>query len=118
MESQRVKLLTEGYLRGWLCFKYTHSYSRLREEIILSKIEEDRTYELLHNKLFMETVLRSTLENKTKSTLDPIFDTADMLVGLKLPSLAPKDKIKKDKAQLDKDDLAEWKKFLDSVNKK
>ena len=118
MESQRVKSITEGYLRGWLKFDYPLDSSHLREELILAHIYDQHVYDLLKNKLFIETVLRSTVENKNKTLLDPIFELARSLIELKLPSLLPKDTIKKDSADLSTDDLKEWKEFLERVNKK
>ena len=118
MESQRVKCLTEGYLRGWLSFQYPLETSRFKEELILAYIQEERLYGLLQNKLFIETVLRSNFERKTKDVLDPIFDVSRSLIELKLPSAVPDDTIKKDNTELKKEDLAKWKDFLEKVNKK
>ncbi len=118
MESQRVKCLTEGYLRGWLTFKYPQRSSKLREQLIVDYIQEERLYQLLQNKLFIETTLRSSIERKSKDTLEPIFEVSRSLIGLKLPSALPKDTIKKDDKDLSTDDLSEWKSFLEKVNKK
>jgi hypothetical protein len=109
-------LLTSGYLRGWLNFDYMLPSSRLREEIILAHLQDEYIYELLKSRLFIETVLRATLDQRTSSTLDPIFEVSRQLIGLKLPSALPKDTIKEEK--LSKNDLKEWKEFLDKVNKK
>lgn len=109
-------MLTSGYLRGWLNFDYTLPSSRLREEIILTHLQDEYIYELLKSRLFIETVLRATLDQRTSSTLDPIFEVSRQLIGLKLPSALPKDTIKEEK--LSKNDLKEWKEFLDKVNKK
>lgn len=118
MESQRIKSLTEGFLRGWLKFDYPLKSSHLREEIVLSYIQDERLYELLKNRLFIETSVRSSFASKSKEVLAPIFEVADLLIGLKLPSALPKDTINKDTKDFPKDDLAEWKKFLEQVNKK
>ena len=114
MESQRVKSLKEGYLRGWLSFDYPCSGSRLREELIIEYIEEQHITELLHNKLWIETILRSTLKSKSKDVLQPIFDTAQAIIGLKLPSAAPKDTIKENKQDPEalKKEMAEWKELF------
>ena len=117
MESQRVKCLTEGYLRGWLTFEYPQPTSIIREELILNYIQDERLYSLLEHKLLMETVLRATLDSRNKDTLAPIFETSRSLIGLKLPSALPKDTIKK-KEELSKNELDEWKTFLQRVNKK
>jgi len=119
LESQRVKSITEGYLRGWLKFDYPLDSSYLREELVLCHIYDQHTYELLKNRLFIETTLRSAIRNKSKDALEPIFELARSLIELKLPSILSKDTIKKDTADLpDANDLKEWKEFLDRVNKK
>jgi hypothetical protein len=119
LESQHVKALTEGYLRGWLNFKYTLKTSRIRESVILNYIEEERLYSLLQNKLFIDTAVLSSLPNKTRETLAPIYEINKSLIELKLPLLKPKDKIKdnnNDKA-LSKEEIAEWKAFFDDAKK-
>jgi hypothetical protein len=120
LESQRVKFLLEGYLRGWLDFKYPQPTSSVREELIIYHLQEQAAYELLENKLFIETTLRSTIPSKAKNFLDPIFDIQRSMVGLKLPSALPKDTIKQDEKpkELTADDLNTWKEFLENVNKK
>lgn len=129
MESQRVKLLTEGYLRGWLTFDYQQHASILREEIILSHLIDERYYELLKNKLFVEATLRASLSPTGKKDLfDPVYEANKQLIGLKLPSALPADTIenkpkgnpKNDKflkKNLTDEDLAEYKKILDEINK-
>jgi len=112
LESQRVSCLIEGHLRGWLTFNYENRTSRLREEIILRKLQDDRVYDLLKEKLFIETILRATIENRTKENLNPIFEVNRMLIALKLPSLVAKDKIKQESPALSKKELAEWKELL------
>lgn len=118
MESQRVRAITEGYLRGWLKFDYTQKTSWLREELIIRHVEESFLYDLLKQKLFIETVIRSSLENKTPKLFAPVFDVSKLLISLKLPSLVAEDTIKEDSAELTKRDLDEWKDFLQKVNTK
>lgn len=115
MESQRVKTLTEGYLRGWLDFKYPLKTSHLREALVCKYIEENNLYALLEHRLFVETSLRSNLSNKTKDTFNPIFDITKSIIELKLPSALPKDKIENNNNI--EDTIAEWKNFLTKVNK-
>jgi hypothetical protein len=117
LESQRVKFLIEGYLRGWLDFDYRLSTSKLREDIVLDYIENERLYSLLQNRLLIETVLRGAAGGSSK--LDPIFEVSRSLIGLKLPSALPKDTINKDakNKSLSKEDIQEWKQFLTEVNK-
>lgn len=114
MESQRVRSLKEGYLRGWLRFDYTNLGSRLREELIIDYIEEQHIVDLLHNKLLIETTLRSSLSSKAKDVLQPIFDVAQAIIQLKLPSAAPKDTIKENKQDPEalKKEMAEWKELF------
>lgn len=120
MEGQRVKCLTEGYLRGWLKFEYPTKTSQFREELILDYIIDERVYGLLQNKLLIETTLRSSAERRDKNTLAPIFDVADDMIRLKLPTVVPAEtKDKKDKPkEISKEELLEWKEFLTKVNKK
>ena len=114
MESQRVRSLKEGYLRGWLRFDYHNLGSRLREELIINYIEEQHIIELLQNKLMIETVLRSSLSSKAKDVLKPIFDTSNAIIQLKLPSAVPKDTIKENKQDPEalKKEMAEWKELF------
>jgi hypothetical protein len=65
----------------------------------------------------METILRATMDSRSKDVLAPIFETSRSLIGLKLPSALPKDTINK-KEELSKNDLEEWRTFLQQVNKK
>jgi hypothetical protein len=123
LESQRVRLLTEGYLRGWLTFEYPNRDSNIREEIILSYIEDARLYDLLKNRLTIETVLRSAAPSKNKNFLDPIFEVAGELIGLKLPLLKPKSTIKNSANTVKgtpytREQIDEWKQVLAELNKK
>lgn len=118
MESQRVRYLTEGYLRGWLTFKDDQRSSVLREDIITHYIQEERVYQTLSHKLLMETVLRATLDRRDASDIDAIFEVYRSMVGMKLPSIATETKIKKSNKAITREELAEWKVFLDQVNKK
>jgi hypothetical protein len=114
LESQHVKNLKEGYLRGWLTFEYQNLGSRLREKIILDYIEEQHVVDLLQNRLMIETVLRSTFSSKSKDVLKPIFDTSKAIMELKLPSAVPKDTIKENKQDPEalKKEMAEWKELF------
>jgi hypothetical protein len=122
LESQRVRCLTEGYLRGWLNFEYPLNTSKLREDLILDYIEDERLFQLLQHKLFMETVIRSSPGPGAK-TLDPIFEVSRSLIGLKLPSALPKDKIKKEGSAgvsnkpLTPKEIEEYKALLKELNK-
>jgi hypothetical protein len=115
LESQRVKCLIEGHLRGWLNFNYELNTSRLREELILNYIEDERLYALLQNRLLIETTLRAGVESRDKKFLEPIYDVSRSMIGLKLPLALPKDTIKKDSAGISKEELQEWKEFLEKA---
>ena len=70
-------------------------------------------YALLQNRLLIETVLRGTMEGRTKATMEPIFDVSKHMIGLKLPSAASKDTIKVDNNQkISAEQLAEWRASL------
>ena len=118
MDSQRVSCLTEGYLRGWLTFEYPNKYSHIREGIILKTIQDERIYSILSSKLISESVLRAQLIGQSKDAIGPVFDILRTLIGLKLPSALPEDKINKDHKEISKSELEEWKEFLNKVNKK
>jgi hypothetical protein len=117
LESQHVKCLTEGYLRGWLTFDYSQVSSQFRESLVINYIQEQWLYELLEHRLLIDTVLRSTLSDKSKGVLDPIFETKDKLVGLKLPSALPKAKISKSPEVDTADALAQMKAIIDKIKK-
>jgi hypothetical protein len=129
LESQRVRLLTEGYLRGWLTFDYQQAASIVREEIILSHLMDERYYELLKNKLFVEATLRASLApTGNKDIFDPVYEANKQLIGLKLPLALPADTIENKpkgnpandkflKKNLTEEDLAEYKKILEDINK-
>lgn len=122
MESQRVKLLTEGYLRGWLTFEYANEYSRTREEIIINHIFEERLSSLLKNRLFVDTSIKSALLVNGKADLSSIDNISSHIIDLKLPSLKSKDKIKKENdtkkgAQLTQEDIALFKQELAELQK-
>jgi hypothetical protein len=124
LESQHVKLLTEGYLRGWLNFDYSLPTSTLRERLILDHIYEERIYGLMHNKLLIDTVIRSSLPYK-EGVFDTVYTTASNMIGLKLPSLKPADTIENNGKQsssgikgLSKQEIEEYKALLNAANKK
>lgn len=119
MESQRVKLLTEGYLRGWLTFEYPLSHSRFREELVLDYILEMRMCSLLEGRLMTETVLRAGFQSKN---LEPISDIRNTILGLKLPSFAEKDKMNSTSAsqsmEITPENLKLWKETIEAAKLK
>lgn len=114
MESQRVRGLTKGYLRGWLTFDYKTKYSKLRENLILREIENEEYEELLLTKLQMDSVLVAGASNKTHTMLNGLNKTYRLLLALKLPDLAGKDTIESERA-LDKNAIADYKKLLENI---
>jgi hypothetical protein len=106
LESQRVKGLTEGYLRGWLSFIYPVETSQLREELILDYILETRLANHLETKLNLEAVLVAGMSKKTKNVVDPLFSVLNTIAELKLPLFAVKDKIEQtNQPKVDQNDL-------------
>ena len=118
MESQRIRLLTRGYLRGWLDFSYNNPTDHLRENIILSQVFDDEIAGMLKEKIALETALVVSLPNKTKDDFLRLYALYESYVGLKLPSLAKKDTIKEAESLPGETDFAEWRTFLENVNKK
>jgi hypothetical protein len=108
-------------LRGWLTFEYKTATSFFREQLVLDYIQNERLYGLLQNKLLIDTVLRGAAAAAGSSqTFEPIFDIARSLIGLKLPSALPKDKINKSNKNksLSKEEIQEWKSFLSAIKNK
>ena len=114
MESQRVKALLEGYLRGWLDFIPKTPTSRLREELIIGKILDDTQTDVLAVKIGMDAALVAGIPNKTKAVLDGLYALFDGYLALKLPSALKDDKIE---AQTSATAMAEWKTLLEKMNK-
>ena len=120
MESQRVRFLVKGYLRGWLNFKYTQRSSRLREDLILHYIEESHYEELLQLKTLMDSALIGGSNNKTAAMLSAVDKSYRLMLGLKLPDLIAKskiDEIRKVDGTIDPQQMTEWKALLDAAKK-
>lgn len=116
MESQRVKLLTEGYLRGWLSFKYASKTSRLRENVILYHLENEAYADALSHKLSMDSAVIGGHQSKTKEMLNSLNKTYNLYIGLKLPDVATKDKMEEN-SKVTKDTLMEYKKLIEEIKK-
>ena len=93
MESQHVRLLTKGYLRGWLDFDYTQKTSGLRESIILYSIQQEEYEDLLREKLHKDAVLVAGIPNKTDKLFNIVEKSYGLYLQLKLPELAKELKI-------------------------
>jgi len=117
LDSQRVRLLTRGYLRGWLNFEYKQRTSAVREEIILYRLEGEEYENLLKERLRKDTVLVAGLSNKTDKLLKMIEDTYQLYLGLKLPELAKELKIGV-KHELSSQSLSDMRKLLEEAKKK
>lgn len=112
MESQRVKFLAKGYLRGWLNFDYTYKTSKLRENLIIHFLEEESYADLLEAKTYMDSALIGGYQNKTKGMLDSVDKTYQLLLALKLPELAVKSKINTTGGKMTQEQIDEWKALL------
>jgi hypothetical protein len=116
LDGQRVRLLTKGYLRGWLTFEYPQKGSKLRENIIVYRLEGEEYEDLLKERLRKDTTIISGLQNKTGRLLKIIDDAYELYIGLKLPELAKKLKIGNEK-QLANQSLADMRKLLEAAKK-
>jgi hypothetical protein len=118
LESQRVKFLTKGYLRGWLNFNYKLKTSKLREELILRAVEEQEYEELLHVKTSMDAALIAGAANKTSNMLKSLDKTYNLLLGLKLPDLSTHSKMDPEvdpDAPMTKESIAKLKEILQAA---
>ncbi len=116
MESQRVKLLLRGYLRGWLDFKYVNKTSKLRENLIIYNLENEAYEDALSHKLMLDSALIGGHQNKTKEMLTSLNKTYNLYVGLKLPDLSTKDTMEEN-SKITKDTLADYKKLIEEMKK-
>ena len=116
MESQRVKLLLRGYLRGWLDFKYVNKTSKLRENLIIYNLENEAYEDALSHKLMLDSALIGGHQNKTKEMLNSLNKTYNLYIGLKLPDLAAKDTMEEN-SKITKDTLADYKKLIEEMKK-
>ncbi len=116
MESQRVKLLLRGYLRGWLDFKYVNKTSKLRENLIIYNLENEAYEDALSHKLMLDSALIGGHQNKTREMLASLNKTYNLYIGLKLPDLSTKDTMEEN-SKITKDTLADYKKLLEEMKK-
>jgi hypothetical protein len=115
LESQRVRLLTKGYLRGWLDFEYTQKCSGLRESIILYSLQQEEYEDLLREKLHKDAVLVSGIPNKTEKLFNIVDKSYELYIQLKLPELAKELKIG-DKKAIPNQSFSEMKALLAAAN--
>lgn len=119
MESRRVTLLTEGYLLGWLNFKYPNPSSELRENIILSQIENKKVAEIMQLRITAHASLISGVLVNNPKIAKNIDDEISSYSELTLPYLPKRDNISK--AKLPKlpttpEEIASWKALLAKRN--
>lgn len=116
MESQRVKLLIRGYLRGWLDFKYVNKTSKLRENLIIYNLENEAYEDALSHKLMLDSALIGGHQNKTKEMLNSLNKTYNLYIGLKLPDLSTKDTMEEN-SKITKETLADYKQLIEEMKK-
>lgn len=115
MESRRVRLLTIGFLNGWLDFKYKNPLSATREEFLLRQAEKDLFCELQAAKLNHDASIAGGLVAANPKGLEYSKSTYDAYLKLKLPWIAKEVKLDN---KLTADDKSAWVKFLNEKNKK
>lgn len=96
MVSRRIHLLTKGYYDGVLDFKYKTRFSRLREEYLLTVIEQEEIKKLFHLRATVDATLLAAI--KTPEAMKQAFVAYDAYRELALPYLAKKDNIDDDKS--------------------
>lgn len=120
MESRRVTLLTEGYLLGWLNFKYPNNFSELREELIISQVEKRKVAELMGLRINAYASLISGVLRQNTKLADEINKELASYSELTLPYLPKKDNINKSslpKIPTTPEEIAAWKNLLKERNK-
>lgn len=116
MESRRIVLLTEGFLKGWLSFDNKTPLSQLREEIILVALERLKASEVAANKTILDASIASG--NLTQDTIKLAYESYEQYLGLSLPYGAKKVKMKDiDETLNSAQDIAFFKKLLNEKKK-
>lgn len=111
MESRRVILLRDGFLRGWLDFNYKTPLSKLREEYLLLELEREKLIYINNLRATMDASIASGLTHSPEP-IKIANETYDHILGLTLPYMVKKDNINK----ADKESLQDpkfWKKLID-----
>lgn len=111
MESRRIVLLTEGYLRGWLKFDNKTHLSRLREDFIISSLERIFIADSIKTKLLISSPLAAA--SQSRQAISGLFNDMKEWVELTLPYLAEKTRIKGGGGNKVSNDPAFWRKLLD-----
>ena len=118
MESRRIVLLTEGFLRGWLDFDYKTATSQLREEYIINMVERSLLRDQRQTRLGIVKTLGQNASNR-QAIITALTDMEEDVNALTLPYLAEKSKIKNNTKNVDAvNDLGFWSKLLTAENKK
>lgn len=108
MESLRVVLLTEGYLRGWLDFDYKTPWSRLRENIIVNATFKHVLDEVTAEELRMYNSVLGGIG--TKASFELMTKQFETYKERRLPSPDKQANINKD--EVTPETMTFWKKML------
>lgn len=110
MESRRVVLLTEGFLRGWLTFDQKTPLSSLREEYLLSVLERQLLLEVSRVKLAAVSSLVGN--NPSRQSVVALSNDLREQLELALPYLTEKTRIRNSQARAKSNDPTFWRKLL------
>lgn len=83
MASRKVVLLTKGYFRGLLDFKYRFGYSPLREAVVIDQLERESIAEILSQRLAVDNAI--FCGNPVTENVRKIVDTLEKFIEMKLP---------------------------------
>ena len=110
MESRRVVLLTEGFLRGWLTFEHKTPLSSLREEYLLTVLERHLLLDASRTKFAAISSLVG--HNPTRQSVNTLAKDLREHMELALPYLAEKTKIRSSQTKAQLNDQTFWRNLL------
>lgn len=105
-------MLTEGYLQGWLTFKYNNPLSLAREEFIINQVEERKFAEARKLRVMFDAQVGSAV--RSPQMLQAAFDSFEDYLGLTLPYLFKPAKLDTESS---KQQLSDIKAFLQKKKK-
>jgi hypothetical protein len=105
-------LLTEGYLQGWLTFKYNNPLSLAREEFIINQVEERKFAEARKMRVMLDVQVGAAA--RSPQLLQAAFDSFEDYLGLTLPYLFKQAKLDTESS---KQQLSDIKAFLQKKKK-
>jgi hypothetical protein len=114
LDSQPVRLLVNGYLNGWLTFKYPNQTSRLREDIILMEMMRKMHADIY----FLKTIKDASMAEMYKETYKVPNKSYDGYLRSVLPSLLSGSTIVKDVHEMTKEEIEAWKQEDIEMNKR